>query len=78
LLDFPQFTRPADFRNLKVPEVLLSGHHAAIRQWRKRQAIERTLDQRPDLLALAELDDEEREMLAELKQRRGQSTPSGE
>ncbi|HEY7449713.1 MAG TPA: tRNA (guanosine(37)-N1)-methyltransferase TrmD [Vicinamibacterales bacterium] len=77
LLDFPQYTRPADFRDLKVPEVLLSGHHAAIRQWRKRQALERTLDQRPDLLAVAALDDEEREMLTELKARRAQRTPSG-
>jgi tRNA (guanine37-N1)-methyltransferase len=62
---------------LKVPEVLLSGHHAAIRQWRKRQALERTLDQRPDLLAVAALDDEEREMLTELKARRAQRAPSG-
>lgn len=76
LLDFPQYTRPAEFGDLKVPDVLLSGHHAAIRRWRKRQALERTLDQRPDLLALATLDDEEREMLVELKERRGQSTPS--
>lgn len=76
LLDFPQYTRPAEFRDLKVPEVLLSGHHAAIRRWRKRQALERTFDQRPDLLALAALDDEEREMLEELKERRGQGTPS--
>ena len=78
LLDFPQYTRPAEFRELKVPEVLLSGHHAAIRQWRKRQALERTLDQRPDLLALAALDDEERALLAELKERRGQMTSSRE
>ena len=76
LLDFPQYTRPAEFRDLKVPDVLLSGHHAAIRRWRKRQAVERTFDQRPDLLALATLDDEEREMLAELKERRSQSTPN--
>ncbi len=78
LLDFPQYTRPAEFRDLKVPDVLLSGHHAAIRQWRKRQALERTFDQRPDLLVLAALDDEEREMLAELKERRGRGTRSRE
>jgi tRNA (guanine37-N1)-methyltransferase len=78
LLDFPQYTRPAAFRDLKVPDVLLSGHHAAIRQWRKRQALERTFDQRPDLLAVAVLDDEEREMLAELKERRAHGAPSGE
>jgi tRNA (guanine37-N1)-methyltransferase len=78
LLDFPQYTRPAAFRDLKVPDVLVSGHHAAIRQWRKRQALERTFDQRPDLLAVAVLDDEEREMLAELKERRAHGAPSGE
>jgi len=66
LLDFPQFTRPAEFRDLRVPEVLLSGHHAEIRRWRKRQALERTMAARPDLLAQAVLDDEEREIAAEL------------
>jgi tRNA (guanine37-N1)-methyltransferase len=75
LLDFPQYTRPAAFGDLKVPDVLLSGHHGAIRQWRKRQALERTLEQRPDLLAMAALDDEEREMLAELKERRAREAP---
>jgi tRNA (guanine37-N1)-methyltransferase len=66
LLDFPQFTRPALFRGLKVPDVLLSGHHGEIRRWRKRQALERTLAERPDLLVHAVLDDEEREILDEL------------
>jgi len=69
LLDFPQYTRPAGFRDLKVPDVLLSGHHADIRRWRKRQALERTLAERPDLLAQARLDDEEREILDELMRR---------
>ena len=76
LLDFPQYTRPAEIavretvsaaRVLKVPEVLLSGNHAEIRRWRKREALSRTLERRPDLLADAVLDDEEREMLQELK-----------
>ena len=44
LLDFPQYTRPAEFQGLKVPEVLLSGHHAEIARWRRRQALARTLD----------------------------------
>lgn len=66
LLDFPHYTRPADYHGARVPEVLLSGHHAAIRRWRKRQAIERTLTRRPDLLAHAALDEEEREILREL------------
>jgi tRNA (guanine37-N1)-methyltransferase len=49
LLDYPQYTRPAEFRGLKVPEVLLSGNHGAIAQWRKQQQMERTRDRRPDL-----------------------------
>jgi tRNA (guanine37-N1)-methyltransferase len=49
-LDYPQYTRPAEFRGLKVPEILLSGHHGAIEQWRKDQALARTRTRRPDLL----------------------------
>jgi len=97
LLDFPQFTRPAEVRIrraptaaegsggsaiarfsseggslsgervLAVPDVLLSGNHAEIRRWRKREALSRTLDRRPDRLAAATLDDEEIELLRELK-----------
>jgi tRNA (guanine37-N1)-methyltransferase len=63
LLDHPHFTRPAEFRGHRVPDVLVSGHHAAIRRWRKRMALERTLAQRPELVAQAELDDEDRELL---------------
>ncbi|MCY7384263.1 MAG: tRNA (guanosine(37)-N1)-methyltransferase TrmD [Microcoleus sp. CAN_BIN18] len=51
LLDYPQYTRPADFRGLKVPDVLLSGNHAEIARWRKQQQIARTRSRRPDLLA---------------------------
>jgi tRNA (guanine37-N1)-methyltransferase len=67
LLDFPQYTRPADCRGLEVPPVLLSGHHAEIARWRRREALRRTLERRPDLLATASLDDEERRVLEELK-----------
>ncbi len=71
LLDFPQYTRPAEFDDggtrLKVPDVLLSGNHAEIRRWRKREAVSRTLERRPDLLAAAALDEEERQILAELQ-----------
>ena len=49
LLDYPQYTRPADFRGLKVPDVLLSGNHQRIAQWRKEQQVQRTRDRRPDL-----------------------------
>ena len=79
LLDFPQYTRPSEIavdegggeasteRVLKVPDVLLSGNHAEIRRWRKREALSRTLDRRPDLLDDAVLDEEERKLLQELK-----------
>jgi tRNA (guanine37-N1)-methyltransferase len=66
LLDFPQYTRPADFEGLTVPPVLLSGHHRAIEQWRRREALVRTLERRPDLLAAATLDPEDRKLLNEL------------
>jgi tRNA (guanine37-N1)-methyltransferase len=71
LLDFPHFTRPAEYRDLKVPDVLVSGHHGEIRKWRKRQALELTLDRRPELLADAELDVEEQEILRELMEKKG-------
>jgi tRNA (guanine37-N1)-methyltransferase len=67
LLDFPQYTRPAEVGALKVPDVLTSGNHADIRRWRKREAVSRTLERRPDLLADADLDEEERAILRELK-----------
>lgn len=67
LLDFPQFTRPPEIANLRVPDVLLSGNHAEIRRWRKRAALARTLERRPDLLAGADLDEEEKELLKELQ-----------
>jgi tRNA (guanine37-N1)-methyltransferase len=61
LLEYPQYTRPVDFRGLRVPEVLLSGHHAQVAAWRRRQALERTRERRPELLSpeqLAELDNQ--------------------
>jgi tRNA (guanine37-N1)-methyltransferase len=67
LLDFPQYTRPAEFRGMGVPPVLLSGHHQAIARWRRREALARTLDRRPDLLDEAALDAADRAMLEELK-----------
>jgi tRNA (guanine37-N1)-methyltransferase len=67
LLDFPQYTRPAEFRGLRVPEVLLSGNHEQIRRWRRRQALQKTWRQRPDLLENCDLSDEDRELLEEAK-----------
>ena len=66
LLDFPQYTRPADFEGYAVPPVLLSGHHQEIERWRRRQALARTLERRPDLLAEAALDAGDRALLSEL------------
>jgi tRNA (guanine37-N1)-methyltransferase len=63
LLEYPQYTRPADFRGMKVPEVLLSGNHAEIARWRRRQSLLRTAQRRPDLLARADLTEEEKQWL---------------
>ena len=60
LLEFPQYTRPASYRGLDVPEVLLSGNHAAVDAWRRKAAIEKTARLRPDLLDSADLTDDER------------------
>jgi tRNA (guanine37-N1)-methyltransferase len=70
LLDFPQYTRPAEVDDLRVPDVLLSGNHAAIRRWRKKEALARTLERRPELLAAAQLDEEEEAILKELRHER--------
>ena len=72
LLDYPHYTRPAEFAGMKVPDVLLSGHHAQVRRWRKKEALARTLDRRPELLDDAALDDEERALLQELRKEREQ------
>ena len=66
LLDYPQYTRPAEFRGMGVPPVLLSGHHGEIERWRRREALARTLERRPDLLASAALDPEDAALLKEL------------
>jgi tRNA (guanine37-N1)-methyltransferase len=68
LLEYPQYTRPFDFRGSLVPEVLLSGNHSAISLWRRREALKRTLVRRPDLLAKAKLSNEEQKLLEEILQ----------
>jgi tRNA (guanine37-N1)-methyltransferase len=71
LLDFAQYTRPAEFRGMSVPPVLLSGHHAEIERWRRRQALERTLERRPDLVTdPSGLEPEDRALLEALLERR--------
>jgi tRNA (guanine37-N1)-methyltransferase len=67
LLDYPHYTRPAEFRGLAVPEVLAGGDHAAIRRWRRERALEKTLKNRPDLLEKAELSKEDRLFLERAK-----------
>ena len=67
LLDSPHYTRPAEFHGWKVPEVLLSGNHEEIRQWRRRRSLEKTWRKRPELLEGAALNKEDRAMLEEIK-----------
>jgi len=65
LLDFPHYTRPVEFRGRRVPEVLLSGHHAEVARWRRRAALRKTRRNRPDLFAGVELSEQERAALDE-------------
>ncbi len=67
LLDYPHYTRPADFRGLGVPEVLINGNHQEIRRWRREQALKKTLRNRPDLLQGAELGADDKTILARIK-----------
>jgi len=67
LLDHPHYTRPADVSGHKVPDVLLSGHHEEVRRWRRKMAIQRTLERRPELLDTAVLDAEQRALLDEIR-----------
>ena len=66
LLDYPHYTRPADFRGMAVPEVLVGGNHEQIRKWRRRKALEKTLRNRPDLLETQSLSNEDRKVIEEL------------
>jgi len=68
LLEYPQYTRPAEFGDWPVPPVLLSGHHADILAWRRRESLKRTLKKRPDLIRNAAFSDEDRKMLKELEE----------
>jgi tRNA (guanine37-N1)-methyltransferase len=67
LLDCPHYTRPVEYRDQKVPEILLSGDHGAVRRWRKRRSLQDTMARRPELMATAKMDDEERALLEELE-----------
>jgi tRNA (guanine37-N1)-methyltransferase len=67
LLEYPQYTRPASFRGMDVPPVLVSGHHEAVRRWRLEQSLRRTLERRPDLLVDRACSAEESAMLDRLR-----------
>lgn len=70
LLEYPQYTRPADFRGLKVPDVLLSGNHQKIAEWRQKEALYKTYQRRPDLLEERSLSEKEKHWLSLFKQKR--------
>jgi len=67
LLDHPHYTRPAEFRGLRVPEVLLSGDHGRVRRWRRKEALRATRERRPDLIERARLSKEDRDLLREIE-----------
>jgi len=71
LLDYPHYTRPAEFRGMAVPEALISGNHEEIRRWRRQRALEKTLRNRPDLLDGSALSEEDNKFLAGIKKDRG-------
>ena len=66
LLDYPSYTKPEDIDGRLVPKVLLSGHHAQIERWRRKESLKKTLEGRPDLLAKAELDEDDKKLLGEI------------
>lgn len=68
LLEYPQYTRPVEYRGLRVPDVLLSGHHGEIRRWRRKESLKWTLSSRPDLLDVSKLTDEDLGLLQEIKE----------
>ncbi|MGE5585400.1 MAG: tRNA (guanosine(37)-N1)-methyltransferase TrmD [Bacillota bacterium] len=70
LLDYPQYTRPREFRGMTVPEVLVSGDHEKVRLWRRKQALARTLERRPDLIRSASLTPEDERLLEEIERER--------
>lgn len=76
LLEYPHYTRPTEFRGMQVPDVLLSGHHAHIEAWRRRESLRRTLQRRPELLDRLTLTKQEQKWLEELKREEASSVPT--
>lgn len=68
LLEQPQYTRPAEFRGMKVPDVLISGNHKKIKEWQDKESIRRTIERRPDMLETVKLSEEQQRYLKEIKQ----------
>ena len=77
LLQFPQYTRPSNFRGMEVPNVLISGNHAKINEWRRRKSLLRTLERRPDLLNRATLTEKESALIRKYRQRMEQADTTG-
>lgn len=74
LLEYPHYTRPPEFRGMKVPDMLLSGHHLNIEAWRREQSLLRTLERRPEMLETADLTNKERIWLKKIRSNRKNST----
>ncbi len=78
LLGYPEYTRPQEFKGIEVPEVLVSGHHEKIREFRRARAIEKTLNNRPDLLESADLSESDRLIIDDLKRKKENSSIEGD
>lgn len=76
ILEYPQYTKPADFRGWRVPDVLLSGHHANIARWRRKEALRRTMRCRPDLMQRLTLTKEDRKLIEEIRKEEGPWLPA--
>ena len=78
LLEYPQYTRPADYKGWKVPDILISGNHTEIAKWRREQIIRRTLERRPELLDKANLGLEDKKLVKRLTGERPRANMNGE
>ncbi len=78
LLEYPQYTRPPEFRGWRVPEILLGGNHGAVARWRRKEALRRTRERRPDLLARAALSALDQQLLAEIEAEDAQAAESAD
>jgi tRNA (guanine37-N1)-methyltransferase len=77
ILDYPHYTRPLEWKGMRVPDVLVSGHHAEVRRWRRKEALRRTMEQRPDLLEKAGLDKEDSKLIQEIQEEKDGLRESG-